>query len=79
MSKIVIPKSRTVSQCYAHIHFLDPGTLLACMHKDVRSFVCLAKRYSVDHILTIVVVAFIVCHGERLDKNTMEIPLLGLK
>ena len=79
MSKIVIPKSRTVSQCCAHIQFLDQEALLASMHKDVRSFVCLAKRESVGGILTIVVVAFIVCHVERLDKNTVVIPLFGLE
>ena len=79
MSKIVIPRSHTVSQCCPHIQFLDQGVLLACMPKDVRSFVCLAKKDSVDRILTIVVVAFIVCHIERLDKNTMVIPLFGLK
>lgn len=79
MSKIVIPKSRTVSQCSAHIHFLDQGTLLAYVHEHVKNSVCLIKRDSVGRILTIVVVAFIVCHVERLDKNTMVIPLFGLK
>ena len=49
------------------------------MHKDVRSFVCLTKRESVGGVLTIVVVAFIVCHVERLDKNTVVIPFFGLK
>ena len=44
-----------------------------------QEFRCLAKRDSVDRILTIIVVAFIVCHIERLDKNTVVIPLFGLK
>ena len=49
------------------------------MHKDVRNFVCLTKRESVGGAPTVVVVAFIVCHVERLDKNTVVIPLFGLK
>ena len=79
MSKIVIPGSHTVSQRCAYNQFLDQGVLLACMHKDVRTFVCLAKRDSVGRILTIVVVTFIVCHAERLDVNTAAVPLFGLK
>ena len=44
-----------------------------------QGFVCLATRDSVDGILTIVVVAFIVCHVEWLDTNTVVISLFGLK
>ena len=49
------------------------------MHKTVMGFVCLAERDSVGGILTVVIVAFIVRHVERLDLNIVVIPLFGLK